>query len=67
MNSIDQAKDMLHQAQCHIQQIHIARHLDAITIVTMQNFHFWAYLSCLQLVWYENLKALLYIRRYAYQ
>ena len=31
-------------AQCHIQRLHIARHLDAITIVT-KNIHIWAYLS----------------------
>ena len=41
-------------AQCRIQRICIARHLDAITFVT-KNIHFWAYLSSVQLVCYGNL------------
>ena len=40
-----------------IQRICIARHLNAITILT-ENIHFWPYVSCLQLMYYENLEAL---------
>ena len=55
--SIDYNKKVINPAQCRIQRIRITRHLDTLTIVT-KNINFWAFLSCLQLVYYENLEAL---------
>ena len=44
-------------AQCRIQRIRIARHLDAITFVT-KYIRFWTFFSCFHLVYYENHEAL---------
>ena len=51
------AKYRLNPAQCRIQWIRIARHLDAITFVTIY-INFWTFFSCFQLVYYENYEAL---------
>ena len=42
------------------------QHLNATITIVTKIIHFWAYLSCLQLVNYANVAALWYIGKYAF-